>query len=171
MKKLNLGCGEDIKESFVNMDFLKLKGIDIVHDLNKFPYPYDDNEFDIVYASHILEHLNDLSRVMGELRRICKNGAKIFIRAPHFSCGLTYNDPTHKLFFGYFTFDVFTDKSFYDLPKFRVIDRKLNFTRLTFASLNYVFNPILAINPRMYERFFCWMLPCSEVLFTLEVEK
>lgn len=171
MKKLNLGCGEDIRKGYVNLDGSKFKGVDIAHNLNKFPYPFRDNDFDEVYASHILEHLNDLTKVMTELKRICKDGAKIVVRVPHFSCGLTYSDPTHKTFFSYFTFDVFTDKCFYDLPKFKIMDRRLNFTRMFFTPLNKIFNPILNINPRIYERFFCWMFPSSEVLFILKVVK
>ena len=171
MNKLNLGCGQDIRKGYVNLDFLKLRGVDVVHDLNKFPYPFDDDEFDEIYTSHVLEHLDNLPKAMKELKRICRNGGRIKIRVPHFSCGLTYNDPTHKCFFGYSTFDVFTEKSFYELPKFRIVRKKLNFTRMAFTSLNYFFNPLININPVMYERFFCWMLPCSEVLFELEVLK
>jgi len=171
MKKLNLGCGLDIKKGYTNLDSIKLKGVDVVYDLNKFPYPFKDNEFDEVYTSHVLEHLDDLVKVMKELKRICKPKAKIIIRVPHFSCGVSYRDPTHKRLFSYFTFDYFTDKCFYNLPKFRIISRKLNFTRWTFPFLNKVFNPIININPEIYERFFCWILPCSEVLFELKVIK
>jgi ubiquinone/menaquinone biosynthesis C-methylase UbiE len=171
MKKLNFGCGLDIKEGYVNLDSLKLKGVDKVHNFNKFPYPFKDNEFDEVYCSHILEHLDDLIKVMAELRRICKPGAKIIIRVPHFSCGVSYRDPTHKRLFSYFTFQYFTDYCFYDLPKFKIIKRKLNFTRLAFPQLNYIFNPIINLNPEIYERFFCWILPCAECLVELEVEK
>lgn len=171
MAKLNLGCGEDIKEGYINLDFLKLKGVDKVHNLNKFPYPFKDNTFDEVYCSHVLEHLDDFIGVMRELKRICKPGAKIVIRVPHFSCGVSYRDPTHKRLFSYFTYNYFTDECFYDLPKFNISHRKLNFTRLAFPQLNYFFNPIININPAIYERFFCWMLPCAELLITLEVIK
>lgn len=171
MRKLNLGCGQDIRKGYLNIDALKLGGVDVVHNLNKFPYPFKDDEFNEVYASHILEHLDNLPKVMEELKRICKKRAKIIIRAPHFSCGLTYSDPTHKVFFSYFTFDCFSGGFFYGLPQFKILHRKLNFTRLALTSLNGFFNPLININPRMYERFFCWMFPCSEVLFTLEVVK
>jgi len=175
-KKLNLGCGLDIKEStdkieWVNQDILSGKGIDIVHNLNKFPYPFKDNEFDEVYTSHVLEHVADLIKTLSELKRICKDKAKILIRVPHFSCGVSYRDPTHKRLFSYFTFDYFTDDCFYGLPKFKILHRKLNFTRLAFTKLNYLFNPIINITPAIYERFFCWILPTAEVLCTLQVEK
>ncbi|MCH7568275.1 MAG: class I SAM-dependent methyltransferase [Nanoarchaeota archaeon] len=176
MKKLNFGCGPDIKKStknekWINMDILKLPGIDVVHDFNKFPYPFKNNEFDVVYTSHVLEHMDDLIKVMKELKRICKPGAKIIIRVPHFSCGVSYRDPTHKRLFSYFTFEYFTEDCFYGLPKFKIVKRKLNFTRLAFPSLNYIFNPLININPALYERFFCWVLPCAECLFELEVVK
>ena len=171
MKKLNFGCGLDIKEGYVNMDILKIKGVNVVHDFNKFPYPFKDNEFDEVLTSHVLEHLDDLVKVMAELKRICKPNAKIFIRVPHFSCGVSYRDPTHKRLFSYFTFDYFTEDCFYGLPKFKIANRKLNFTRLAFIPLNKVFNPLININPSMYERFFCWILPCAEAIFELRVIK
>ena len=85
MKKINLGCGLDIREGYINVDMVPGPGIDVVHDLDKFPYPFKNNEIDVVYASHIIEHLNDLPKSMAELKRICKPGAKIIIRVPHFS--------------------------------------------------------------------------------------
>jgi len=44
-KKLHLGCGKIIKEGYVNLDIQKLPGVDVIHDLNKFPYPFKDNSF------------------------------------------------------------------------------------------------------------------------------
>lgn len=170
MKKLNLGCGRDIKKGYVNLDFCRLKGVDCVHDINKFPWPFKNNEFDEVYASHILEHVDDLTKVMKELKRICRKDARIFIRAPHFSCGVSYRDPTHKRLFSYFTFDYFESEE-YGLPKFLVESRKLNFTRFAFVFLNVLFNPIINFRPDIYERFFCWIFPTSEVLFELRVVK
>ena len=175
-KKLNIGCGNDIKKDYVNLDFVKQKGVDKAWDLNKYPWPFKDNEFEEIYASHVLEHFPDLEKLLLEIKRIAKNKAKIVIRVPHFSCGVTYRDVTHKTFFSYFTFDYYTKESKnYAKDKklifLKIRKRKLNFTRLSFAFLNYIFNPIININPEIYERFFCWILPCSEVLFELEVEK
>ena len=170
-RKLNLGCGPDIRQGYVNLDFLKIKGVVTVHDLNKFPYPFKDNSFDEVYCSHVLEHVDDLIKVLSELRRITSNNGRIIIRVPHFSCGVSYRDPTHKRLFSYFTFDYFTDECFYGLPQFKIADRKFNFTRLSATFLNPIVNPFLNLAPAIYERFFCWMLPTAEVLATLEVKK
>ncbi|AJF62701.1 MAG: Methyltransferase type 11 [archaeon GW2011_AR20] len=175
MKILDLGCGNKKYKSkdnvVVGVDNVKLKNVDIAHDLNKFPYPFKKNEFDLIYTSHALEHLDNLDDVFQELIRITKPGGRILIRVPHFSCGVSYRDPTHKRLFSYFTFDYFTDECFYTKSKFKIIIRRLNFTRQNFTFLNYIFNPIINLSPLLYERFFCWILPCAEVIAELEVRK
>ncbi len=175
MKRLNLGCGQDIRKGYVNLDFIKQPGVDVVQDLDKTPWKFKDNTFDEVFASHVLEHVDDLTKTMKELHRICKKGARIVIRVPHFSCGVSYRDPSHKRVFSYFTFEYYSNpKDYYKRKEsnmFRIRKRKLNFTRLAFTSLNYLFNPLINLNPGIYERFFCWNLPCSEALFELEVVK
>ncbi len=170
--KLNLACGKDIKKGYVNLDIVKLDGVDIVHDINEFPWPFKENTFDEIYCSHILEHVNDLIKTMKEIKRIGKNKGEITIRVPHFSCGVSYRDPTHKRLFSYFTFDYFTENYFYkDMPKFKIKNKRLNFTRDNFIFLNPIFNPLVNINPAIYERLFCWMLPSAEVLLKLKIEK
>ncbi len=175
LNKLHLGCGSDIKEGYVNADFVTQDGVDVQFDFNDKEWPFEDNTFDEVYTSHTLEHIDNLQHVMSEIRRVCKPFAKVEIRVPHFSCGVGYRDPTHRRLFSYFTFDYFTYIDNYYQRKesawFWVIKRKLNFTRLAQPWLNYIFNPIINLSPSLYERFFCWMLPCSEVLITLGVIK
>jgi predicted SAM-dependent methyltransferase len=58
--KLNLGCGSDYRQGYINVD--RVSGVaDVVHDLNVFPYPWSDNSVDEIVARHILEHLEDSS--------------------------------------------------------------------------------------------------------------
>ena len=176
MKILDLGCGNakykgGKNDVVIGVDNIRLDSVDVVHDLNKFPYPFKKNEFDLIFTSHNLEHLNNLDEVFLELIRITKNNGRIRIRVPHFSCGVSYRDPTHKRLFSYFTFNYFTDECFYTKSKFKIIKRRLNFTRQAFTFLNFFINPIINISPLIYERFFCWILPCAEVLAELEVRK
>lgn len=108
-KKLNLGCGEDKKEGFVNLDWNKLVEPDVVHDLNNVPYPFSDNEFDLVNASHVLEHLEKPFIIMEELHRILKPNGKLIVRVPHFSRGFTHAEHSHGFDV---TFPLYFDKNF-----------------------------------------------------------
>lgn len=72
------------------------KGVDVVHDLNKFPYPFKSNFFDEIYASCILEHLDNPKKFVEELWRISKSGAKILIGTVHFSAPTVWGDIEHK---------------------------------------------------------------------------
>lgn len=179
-RKLNIGCGEKVKSGseWINLDFVKFPGVDKVHDLNKFPYPFKNDEFEEVYCSHILEHVPDLTKVIAELYRICKDRAIIRIRAPHFSSFSYYTDPTHKIPFGHLSFDDLLDDFVQEVkyknkktPLFRVITRRLNFTRTKAKFLNRILNPLINLSPLTYERFLCWIFPCSEVLFELRIVK
>lgn len=131
IKKLNLGCGEDIRDGYINIDNVKLAGVDVVHDLDKFPYPFKDNLFYEIFTSHVLEHLTDLLGVMRELHRITKNNGVIKIKVPYYNCSGAYQDPTHKRFFTYTTFDYFLNDVHYCKGlKFELLKRKLIPTRL-----------------------------------------
>ena len=121
------------------------------------------------------DYMPEIIKTMKEIHRVCENGAWVTIRGPHYSCGVSYRDPTHKRMFSYFTFDYFTKKDDYYARKesgmFKIVDRQLNFTRYAQPWLNYILNPLINLSPELYERFLAWMLPCSEVLYTLEVVK
>jgi len=99
MKRLNVGCGLDYKKGYINLDIEKKFKHDITHNLEKFPYPFKEGEFDEIFCSHILEHLVDISKTLKELRRILKKGGKIKIEVPYYKNKGAFRDPTHKRFF------------------------------------------------------------------------
>jgi len=170
-KKLNLGCENLIFPGWLNLDKIKRPGVDIVHDLDKFPYPFKNNEISEVFMSHVLEYLNEPIKSLLELHRICKDKAKVIIIVPHYTISSTYAELGHKrpglsyLAFG----EKHWNKELND--KYKVIKKRLVFTRVNYPWLNYIFNPIINLNPLLYERFFAWILPCSEVHFVLEIVK
>ncbi len=111
MKKLNLGCGEKILQGYVNIDIVKTRGIDVVHNLDNIPYPFKDEEFDEIYADNVLEHLNNFMYVMDVLHRILKLDGKLIIKVPHFTSHDAWAHPQHKREFTYDTFDFFVRKT------------------------------------------------------------
>jgi len=108
--KLNLGCGSDYRQGYVNVD--RIPGVaDVVHDLNVFPYPWPDNSADEIVARHVLEHLEDIRKVMDELWRILKPGGQLLIYVPHFSHFQALTHPEHRHAFHYNSFQMFTPQS------------------------------------------------------------
>jgi len=97
--KLNLGCGSKILNGFTNVDKYNAYKPDIVHDLEIFPYPFDENSVDEIILSHVLEHIGQVpeifNNIIKELYRICKNDTLIKIAVPHPRHDDFISDPTH----------------------------------------------------------------------------
>ena len=128
VRKLNLGCGEKKILGFTGVDFIRTSATDIIHDLNKFPYPFTDNSIEEILMDNVLEHLNNTIKVMEELYRICKDGAIIKIYVPYFKSNSAFTDPTHKVFFTETSFKYFEKEHpnhYYTKARFEVINKKL----------------------------------------------
>jgi len=99
MNKLNLGCGKDYRQGWVNVDFRDDVKLDAKHNLNKIPYPFKKNQFDIVLMRMILEHLDNPIKVLKEIIRISKNKAIIEVVVPHANSYAAITDIQHKTHF------------------------------------------------------------------------
>jgi SAM-dependent methyltransferase len=139
VKKLNLGSGSFYKDGYVNVDLSPAAKPDVVHDLGAFPYPFADDEFDLVEADHCLEHLPDPFAAMREIHRITKNGGAVRIRVPHFSRGFTHAD--HKAGFDV-TFPYYFRKDF--PPGYQGVEFQLESMRLTWFAQPYLKRTVLA---------------------------
>ena len=96
--KLDLGCGTKKKEGFIGVDVRKFDGVDIVLDLGRHTWPWEDNSVEEAFSSHTLEHLDPAERChfFNELWRVLKNDGKAQIILPHWASCRYYGDPTHK---------------------------------------------------------------------------
>ena len=74
MKILDLGCGNKKLPGAIGIDVNPLSDADVIHDLNVLPYPFEDSIFDEIIADNVIEHLDNLLRIMEELSRISKPG-------------------------------------------------------------------------------------------------
>jgi SAM-dependent methyltransferase len=185
-RKLNLGSGEFLKDGFVNVDYYSISNPDIVHNLSEFPYPFDDNHFELIEADHVLEHLNEPFEVMRELYRICAPGATIHVRVPHFSRGFTHAD--HKRGFDV-TFPYYFNPAF--RPGYQKIPLKLIKMRLRWFAQPYMKKTLLApalvtvgqtvgalidffanLSPWLCSRLWCyWVGGFEEIEFIFQVNK
>lgn len=99
MKNLNLGSGFTKIDGYLSLDKSKVFNPDIVHDLERFPYPFEDDSINNIVLSHVLEHLGQnpdvFNLIIKEIYRICKNGSLIKITVPHPRHDDFLGDPTH----------------------------------------------------------------------------
>ncbi len=111
MKKLNLGCGTDYINGWVNVDKGNIR-CDVKHDIEQFPWPFENSSVDEMKLQHILEHIQRYNFIplMREMYRVSCNGAIINIFAPYAGSDNFWTDPTHVLPLTTRTFDYF-DKS------------------------------------------------------------
>jgi len=92
---VDLGCGPKKSAGALGVDAYPYPGVDVVTDLNSIPWPLEDNRFDTINASHIIEHVEDVVSFLSEIHRIAKPGARVKIITPHFSSLNSWGDPTH----------------------------------------------------------------------------
>jgi SAM-dependent methyltransferase len=109
--KINMGAGGDIRKGYINHDIVKLQGIDVVHDLNVYPWPWGDASADEVVAKDLLEHLDDFMAAMEEVYRILAPGGTLKITVPYWNSVSCHGDPTHRRGFHELTFRFFDPES------------------------------------------------------------
>lgn len=176
---LDLGCGLRKTPGSVGCDMVSLPNVDVVHDLNSFPYPFRDEEFDLIIARHSLQHLDRIIPVLEELHRILRVGGELRVYVPHYASDNFNTDPTHKTHFGFRSMNYFVDNipfhyAFYSPRRFIMIKRKMSFRQCDDHLL--LKNPFRLLGvewlvnkfPRVYERFFVYLLPVSEIYFSLK---
>ena len=160
---LDLGCSINKIEGSLGVDIDPANNPDVICDLNKFPYPFEESSVDRIYARHILEHLGDLYGIFKEVYRVLKPGGDFLIEVPHFSCRVAYSEPEHNRFFSYFMFD----KLIASIPC-KVIQREITFHK----SFRRVGIKALANRyPDTYERFWTYLFPAENIKVHLKMIK
>lgn len=113
-RKLNLGCGFDKREGFVNADHFAACNPDVLLNMEQSPWPLEDNSFDYILLKHVLEHVGadfpTFSKVMQELYRVAAPGGILEIQVPHFKHDTWWSDPTHVRAFTPLTFRMMSRK-------------------------------------------------------------
>ncbi len=126
--KINLGCGMSYLSDYVNCDVLPHVRADKHFDLNALPYPFESGCADEIFMDNVLEHLDEVPRVLAELHRILKPGGLLRIIVPYAKTDWAFQDPTHKHFFTERSMDYFAEGgkwSFYSLVKFKIAKAEL----------------------------------------------
>lgn len=139
---LSVGCGHEARPGWTNLDRAPLPGVDVVHDLDDVPLPFEDGSFDYIECIDILEHVRELPDVMRELHRILSPGGRIRIEGPHFTSYTWPTDPTHRRAFAINTFEFFSSSSlhardyYFDFAFRGVESRRIGFQKVWYQPWN-----------------------------------
>lgn len=101
---LNLGCGPDYREGFINVDCSRIFKADRYFDL-EYAWPIKDNTISAIIAFQIVEHINDLRLFMREAHRVLIMHGMFHIKAPWWSGHWAVGDPTHVRLINDMTFN------------------------------------------------------------------
>jgi len=108
LKKLLLGCGHEDRKGWEHHDLARHSDhVAVGHDLEKRPWPWDDNSAEEIAALDLLEHLGDTVAFMDECWRILAPGGTLTVRVPDWRSGNAWIDPTHRRAFCAQTFRYF----------------------------------------------------------------
>ena len=106
MTTLQLGCGIRPLAGATNHDRTRHHDyVDVAHDLDVLPWPFQTEAYDKVIALDVMEHLKvDVQAWLDECWRILKPGGELVLRLPAWNNPVSYRDPTHRKVFHEETF-------------------------------------------------------------------
>lgn len=185
--ELELGCGNRKRsQKAIGVDMLDYPDVDIVGDVYEVLASFPAQSVDAVYSYHFIEHVADVPKLLSELARIIKPSGYVEFVAPHFSNPYFYSDPTHRNFFGLYTFCYFAKKSPFarQVPTygykadFKIVKIDLIFKSPRPFVIRYglkrlvgsFFNSCTYMK-ELYEENFCYLFPCYEVHYILQREE
>lgn len=180
LRTLDVGCGPAKEPGATGVDQFPLPDVDVVCDLNG-RWPFEDASFDRVVFRHSICHLESLEAALREARRVCVKAGVVEIISPHFSSDNAFTDPTMKFSTGYRTMDYYCANGsmiygYYGQFGLRIRERRIHLYRAELRNTRHrlvaaLFWPLDALAnafPRVYEKFFCFIVRGNEVRYLLE---
>jgi SAM-dependent methyltransferase len=179
-KILDIGCGRKKLAGSIGLDRLPLEGVDVVHDLNQYPYPFPKDTFDFIRLSHVIEHVSSVLRTMEEVYRIARDGAEVEIVTPHYTDASSWQDPTHTWHLNSGSFDFFQQdhqSNYYSEARFQLLSCEIKLLKL-FKFLG--FECLVNLGNRFqhfrkfrsfWEQYLCFVIRGKVMTFRLKVLK
>ncbi len=178
---LDLGCGNDKIPGAFGIDVNPNSAADLIRSLDDTPWPLEESSITQVRAQDVLEHVHDFLKVVDEIYRVCRDGARIEVRMPFMSSANYATDPTHKRASTHRSFDYFDptkhlscygySKSRFKIEQFKYERGYVGTVGQIFKQLDRAVVPWLERNADVYEQYFAYLYPMHNVSYTLRVEK
>lgn len=137
---LDLGCGPHKRLGAFGFDRRPQPGVNVACNIED-PLPLQNECADLVYMSHVIEHVTNLIGLMEEVYRVCKPGAVVEIVVPYYTSRGAFRDPTHVR---YITEDTF---QYFELPT----DYGIR-TNFSIEKINYEFRKPFRWFPRYFQK-------------------
>jgi len=153
---LDAGAGDCIyKELFHNVnyesaDFCQVEKpyADVTYVCDLSNIPVEDNRYDLILCSQVLEHLPDPKKVLSELNRVLKPNGKLWLSAPFY-----YEE--HEQPYDFFRYTQFGFKELLSKTGFTI--EKIDWLEGYYGTLSYQFKSMaisLPLSPGKYKGFF-----------------
>lgn len=180
--KIELGCGSRKRHpDFIGVDIRDGAGVDIVGDAVEVLRQFPEHSATEICSYHFLEHVSNVDDLLDEACRVLVPKGLFRCVCPHFSNPYFYSDPTHRSFFGLYTFAYFAETKIFRraVPNYckrnlELIDVKLVLKSDRRFPLRYAMKHCVGwlVNvsrgtQEFYEENLCWTFPCYEVAYTL----
>ena len=174
---LHLGCGNAKISGAVGVDMLRFPSVDVVHNLDSAPWPFENDTVDIFFVHSLLGHVTSIVDFFNEIRRVGKNGSRIIISVPYFRSVDAFSDPTMKHFFTSFSMDYFLDigshlSSYnYSSAKFKKIGFWYGWPQSSRNPFVRVFKAFIQRFPHFYDQYVSLLFPIKVLTWELEIKK
>lgn len=169
---LDIGCGMHKTPGAIGVDWIGNTQADVICDLTKFPWPFEDNSFDEFFALNVMEHFPNVVAVMEEIHRIGRDGAILHIKTAHFAALESREDPTHYHHFAFESFDYFCNsphhQRHYSKCLYEIVSKKLHFGGHPMPLMGRFLH---WMNPRKYDKRWAFIFRPSTLEINLRVVK
>lgn len=171
---LDVGCGRKKFPGSIGVDISRATQADVICDWSR-GMPFRENSFDDVRLIHVIEEVDDIFRVLAEVHRVARPGARVIIVTPHYTDHASYCSPAHRWHLSSFSLWFFTDKpreyDYYAPAQYR--QRRVHVEMLSLWKIlgfQFLINQSLRFR-RFWEYYLSFVVRGKTVEFELEVVK
>lgn len=174
MRILDIGCGRKKYPGSIGIDLSPAGQADLLCDWEQ-ELPFADSSFDQVRLVHVIEEVGNIFRVLGEVHRVAKPGARVVIVTPHYTDHASYCSPAHRWHLSSFSLWFFSahpgEYDYYAPANFRERSVRVKLLRIWHAlGFEWLINHFRWYR-KFWEYYLCFVIRGKTVEWELEVVK
>jgi SAM-dependent methyltransferase len=172
---LDAGCGLNKYPGAIGLDRNPNTRADVIADLDRFPWPFENDSFREIRAIHVIEHVGDVIRTVEEFYRLLAPRGRAVIVTPHYTDFSSFCDPTHRWHLNSFSLRYFGKDSggfaYYTGARFREISTRVKLLALwRYLGFELLVNRLRWFR-RFWEFYLCYLIRGKVIEWHLEVLK